>query len=295
MRSHIVLAEFPFAQVEHVLTRDWYGATRMENAGHVGIPGTMVRRYCDVTKIMDGVRHAFSPTESVGRVSNTAEFLFFSPGESRYSSRDMGNTFSRLVLVLEAARRGGDMVVKPCIGQRVVLTPTAGMAVLLSNLTEFDITAVMGGKTILAVIELDIAAMRSRITTIRDTVYANSGLVFEKPTVRDVFCVFQIVVDASTKEQVAERVLLNGQWHNIVKIISSGDRVHVPAERDLHVKCTLDHVPMTKRRENDGLLARLAAIEPPYADACRQTCVYGSSPKVCTVYSVYARLLGGAV
>uniref|UniRef100_A0AAU7E2N5 Uncharacterized protein n=1 Tax=Rousettus bat poxvirus TaxID=3141933 RepID=A0AAU7E2N5_9POXV len=295
MKSHIILTEFPFDAVQHVFTEDRRGGTRMSNAGGVGIPGMSVRRYCNVAKLIGCVRSAFRPMEMVGLVSNTVEFMTMGPGESRYSSRDCDTPYCRLVVVLTAPRRGGEIVIKPCVGHRVVLTPVVGMAILLGNMTNFDVTAVTGGSAELAVVELDIAAMRTRITTTADAVYSNSSLIYEKPSVRDVYAAYQIVVDDATKETVVERVLVNGAWYTILQIVSSGNRVHAPADRELHLAHMLGHVPRTKRRENDGLLARLAATTPPYADAERVTSTYDNPPKVCSVYTLYARFLNAAV
>lgn len=295
MRSHFVLSQFPFSDVKRYFATEYGGAERCTSAASVGIPHCEVRRYCCVSNILDAVRYAFAETERVSFVENVATYQTFSRGESRYSTRDMTSVYCRLVVVIEAPSRGGDIVIKHHADRRVVLKPQLGMAFLLSNLTEYDITSVTGGRMVLAVMLADIPSMRARITTAGSVVFSNSDVIFETPSARDVCCVFRLVVDAQSKETVGEQLLYNGAWHDITHIIDSGERAITSSEDTLRVMCFTEHVPMSRCANHGEMLKFLAAIVPPYADADRSTNVYGGSPKMCTVYTVYTRLLGAAV
>lgn len=148
---------------------------------------------------------------------------------------------------------------------------------------------------VLAVMLADIPSMRARITTTGSVVFSNSDIIFENPSVRDVCCAFRLVVDAQSKETAGEQLLYNGKWHDVVRIIDSGERVITSSEDTLRVMCFTEHVPTSRCVDHDAMLKFLASIAPPYADASRSTNVYGGSPKLCTVYTVYVRLLGAAV
>nr|WQH58128.1 MAG: MC149R [Molluscum contagiosum virus] len=297
MQPFRVLAAFSLESVSKVFTQDLSGAQPIPAADHDGlIPGHEVARYCNVAPLLEQVRKHFHCTERVYPVSNTAKYQVFGVGQSLHSRRDDTRVCARLLVCLKAPSRGGCLVLKPDCHTRTTLTPRVGMAVLVSNLADYDVTAVMGGQMLLAVVELDIPRMRMHVSAQGDLLFSGSSVIFEQPSVRDVCFAFRLVVDEQTKDVVCEQLLHNGELYTVLQIVSSGERVPVRAQDPLALHHDLDFVPHARVSDKDEMLQRLATMMPPYAEAAKQVCVYGSpSYKVCTVYTMYGRLLGANV
>ncbi|QGN68142.1 putative extracellular enveloped virion protein [Equine molluscum contagiosum-like virus] len=294
-----VLSQFSLPSVRHLFSTDFPGARRIQTPSPApyGIPGDEVTLYCNVGPILEQVCAHFDATTRITPLANTCTYQLFGQGKSLYSVRDLARTHLTLLICLQAPRKGGDLVLKPHCHERVILTPRAGLAVVVGNLADYDVTSVPSGRLVLASIAFEAPSLCSRVFAHQDVVLSNSAIIFEQPSVRDLCFAYMLVVDDETKDTVREQVLLNGQWHTVLQIVSSGQRVAVRAEDTLSLANKPAFVPPSVEALDERLVQRVADLAPPYADAQKEVSVYlqAGRRKVCTVYTMYGRLLSANV